>query len=132
VFGPSATGNVAPSRTIGGALTTVSSPVAVATDSAGNLYVANHNSSILVFGPTANGNVAPMRTISGTSTLLESLGGIKVDSVGNIYVITTNSSGKDPMVLKFAATATGNVAPTLSFTSSAWTNPDNNISMAVH
>jgi sugar lactone lactonase YvrE len=132
VFGPSATGNVAPSRTVGGALTKVSSPAAVATDSAGNLYVANHNSSILVFGPTANGNVAPTHTISGSSTLLGSLGGIKVDSVGNIYVISTNSSGKDPMVLKFSATATGNVAPTLSFTSSAWTNPDNNLSLAVH
>lgn len=136
VFGPTATGNVAPIRSIGGAMTmtTVGSLGGITTDSTGNLYVTNNTStgSILVFGPSASGNVAPIRVISGTSTQLGALGGIKLDSVGNIYVVSTSATRTNPTVLKFSATASGNVAPTSSFTSSAWTNPDNALSLAVH
>jgi len=39
---------------------------------------------------------------------------------------------ESPAVLKFSATASGNVAPTSSFTSTAWTTPDFNPSLALH
>ncbi|MGC1782256.1 MAG: hypothetical protein WA708_07050 [Acidobacteriaceae bacterium] len=140
VFSPGATGNVAPARTIGGANTTIDSMGGLTIDSVGNLYVSSSTSnsngiyagSILEFAPTASGNVAPTRVITGSSTQLGKLGGIKVDSTGNIFVVSTDSTGKNPTVLEFSDTATGNAAPTSSFTSSAWTNPDNGISIAVH
>ncbi len=142
VFAPTATGNVAPARTLGGAATTISLVSGMTTDSAGNLYIAGgtvafsgttavYTGSILEFASGATGNAAPMRTITGASTTLGRLGGIKLDAAGNIYVVSVPSTGSTPTVLKFASTATGNVAPTSSFTSPAWTLPDNGYSLAV-
>ena len=142
VFGPTATGNVAPLRSIGGALTTIGGVDGLTTDSAGNLYVttdvvtisggaATYTGSILVFGVGASGNVAPTRVISGAMTTLGRLGGIKLDASGNIYVVSAGATGTNPTVLKFAATASGNIAPVSSFTSAGWTTPDNGLSLAV-
>lgn len=125
VFSPTATGNVAPIRV----LNTTGNGQAI--DSDGNLYVTQHG-SILVFAPGASGNDAPIRTISGALTELGILGGIKLDSDGNIYVVSIDSNGGNPTVLRFAAGADGNVAPVSSFTSTAWTNPDNGLSLAVY
>ena len=146
VFGPTATGNVAPTRTLGGALTTISGVSGLTTDSAGNLYLActtstfagakvTYAGSILVFGPGATGDVAPIRTITGSATLLTKLAGIKVDAVGNIYVVTSIPmvmASSTLSVLKFSATANGNVAPASSFSSSAWTTADNGGSIAIY
>ena len=141
VFGPTATGNVAPLYTIGGPVAgiTVGSADSVATDSSGNTYVtirSANGGAILEFAAGARGNVAPIRTISGPSTLLHALNGIKVDSAGNIYVVSATSpqSGVNisPTILKFSATATGDVPPTSTFTSAAWTNPDNSRSLAIY
>jgi len=139
VFAPTDNGNVAPTRTIGGANTMIETMGGLATDSVGNFYISNTTSnsdgtytgSVLEFAPTATGNVAPIRTISGSSTQLGKLGGIKVDSTGNIFVVSTDSTGENPTILEFSELATGNATPTLSFTSTAWTNPDNNVSIAV-
>ena len=139
VFSTTAVGNVAPIRSIGGALTTmaVGTPHSIATDTAGNLYVANivsGVSSILVFDSTANGNIAPQRNISGSSTLLGCAGGIAVDTEGGyLYVVSTPTCGDtaNPTVLKFSTTGTGNIAPVSSFTSAAWTNADPTLSIAV-
>jgi hypothetical protein len=139
LFSPTATGNVAPSAVLGGAASKIDSANALTTDSAGNLYVANNTfqtngasvGGILVFAPPASGNVAPTRTISGSATTMGTLWGIKVDSTGNIFVVSTDSTAKNPTVLKFSPTASGNVAPVSSFTSSAWTQPDNGVSIAV-
>ena len=140
VFSPGATGNVAPTRTIGGANTTIESMGGLTTDAGNDLYVSSTTGqsdgtvtgSILEFAPLASGNVAPTRVITGSSTQLGKLGGIKVDSTGNIFVVSTDSTGWNPTVLEFSDIATGNAAPTSSFTSSAWTNPDNGISLSVH
>jgi sugar lactone lactonase YvrE len=136
IFSPTATGNVAPIGSLGGSLTGITGFIGgIATDSSGNFYVTNTDinaGSVLVFAPTATGNVAPARTIAGTSTELGALGGIQVDAVGNIYVISTSGHGENPTVLEFAASASGNAAPTLTITSSAWTFPDNYISLAVY
>jgi hypothetical protein len=78
-----ATGNVAPTRTISGAATLLSNPAGVLYDSANDrLYVANWGSSaILVWNnaSTANGNVAPDRVISGADTQLSEPTGLGVD-----------------------------------------------------
>lgn len=139
VFGPTATGNVAPIRSIGGSLTGIGAIGGIATDSAGSLYVTSNTAvgktvtgKILVFAPSANGNVAPVRQISGDATQLGLVFGIAVDSIGNIYVISATTSALVPTVLTFSATASGNVAPVSSFTSTAWTNPDNGASIAVY
>lgn len=145
VFGPTATGNAPPLRTIGGPLTLTSTSIVggVATDSAGNLYVTATSvsgpaanpvfaGSILVFAAGASGNVAPVRVITGAATQLGPVLGIRVDAIGSVYVVTATTAAMTPTVLKFLATATGNVAPTSSFTSSAWTNPNSVASIAVH
>jgi hypothetical protein len=106
----------------------------IAVDSTGNVYVSSTSGSggsIVVFAPTATGDIAPIRTIQGALTQLGALGGIQVDAVGNIFVVSTDIHGENPTVLKFSATASGNVAPTLSITSSAWTYPDDYFSLAV-
>jgi len=137
IFAAGATGNVAPVATIGGALTglTAGNIGGIATDSSGNVYISTSSVNggiIKVFAPTATGNVAPIRTISGSDTQLGTLGGIQLDAVGNIYVVSTTDTGENPTVLRFAASASGNVAPTLSITSSVWTYPDDYFSLAVH
>ncbi|MBW4039042.1 MAG: hypothetical protein HIU91_09245 [Acidobacteria bacterium] len=135
VFAP---GAAVPSRSIGGALTTmeVGSPKGLAIDSAGNLYVSNvvaGVSSILVFGAGATGNTPPLRQISGASTQLGCAGGVALDTEGFLYVVSTASCGStaDPALLKFSTTGDGNIAPVASVTSPAWTNADAPLSVAV-
>jgi sugar lactone lactonase YvrE len=146
IYGPSANGTVAPSRTVDG--TGLVSGVTV--DSAGNIYTAGEASCIASVGPPASytctgiiseyaadatATSAPIRTISGSATQLAFLNGIKVDGAGNIYVVSianTAATPENPAVLKFDSTASGNVAPTSSFTSTAWTTPDFNPSIALH
>jgi hypothetical protein len=139
VFAP-ATSTTVPTRSIAGALTNldIATPTALATDTAGNLYVANvisGVSSILVFEPTASGNTPPMRDITGSNTLLGCVGGIAVDSEGGyLYVVSTPTCGNttSPTILKFSTTGDGNIAPVSSFSSTAWTNADPNLSIAVY
>ena len=139
VFAPQ-TSTSTPTRSIGGALTLmdIATPKALATDTAGNLYVANvvsGVSSILVFEPTATGNTPPMRDITGSNTLLGCAGGIAVDTEGGyVYVASTPTCGStaSPTILKFSTTGDGNIAPISSFTSSAWTNSDPTLSIAVY
>jgi hypothetical protein len=137
VFNATSTG--APIRSIGGALTTmtVGSPQAIATDTAGNLYVANvvsGVSSILIFEPTATGNTPPLRDITGSNTLLGCVGGIALDNLGYLYVVSVPTCGTtaSPTVLKFSTTGDGNIAPVASFTSTQWTNADPTLSIAVY
>jgi sugar lactone lactonase YvrE len=130
IYGPSANGTVAPSRTVDG--TGLVSGVTV--DSAGNIYTAGEASCIASVGPPASytctgiiseyaadatATSAPIRTISGSATQLAFLNGIKVDGAGNIYVVSianTAATPENPAVL----------------TSTAWTTPDFNPSIALH
>jgi sugar lactone lactonase YvrE len=110
VYAPNAIGNVAPLRTISGALTRLEVPYALALDAAGNLYVANGNPSrITVYAPGANGNVAPLRTISGPLTKLSNPVGVALDAAGTLYV--ANNDGNTSSITVYAPGANGNVAP---------------------
>ena len=122
VFAPNANGNVAPTRVLN-----VTASI-IAADAAGDLYAgtydANQDPQISVYAPGASGSATPTRLISGSATGLAGIYGIAVDSIGNIYVsvwATPNTIGTFPTILQFAPSANGNVAPTNSFTPTAWT-----------
>jgi len=71
VFPIGASGNVAPTRRIEGASTTLNQPYGIDVD-ANWIYVANYNAqSVVVFPIDADGDVAPTRTISGIATPLD-------------------------------------------------------------
>jgi len=109
-----ATGNVAPSRTLSGAATTLSGASGVHVDTARNkLYVASYSSDrILVFdnASAATGNIAPSRTIAGVNTTLDTPVGIFVDTVTDrLYV--ANLFGNSVLVFDNASARAGNIAP---------------------
>jgi hypothetical protein len=74
-------GNMAPSASIAGAATTLTTPTQIVVNpssSSGELYVANPfggNVPVFTGYSTANGNVAPARNINGAATTLDSTGG---------------------------------------------------------
>jgi 6-phosphogluconolactonase (cycloisomerase 2 family) len=105
-------GNVtsAPLLTIGGANTGLNSPLAVALDGNGKMYVVNNNASVTVYAAGANGNVAPIATISGRITGLISPLGVAIDANGEIYVANNTGSGAG-FIDVYAAGANGTVPP---------------------
>lgn len=83
VYAQTASGAVAPLKTIGGSLTGLGNAVGVNVDGAGNLYVLNETSaggtttaSVLIFGPAQTGNVQPMRQFTSASWTSPSGSGI--------------------------------------------------------
>ncbi len=120
----SATGNIAPNRTIAGAATTLSDPSALFFDVFNDrLYVANTAANaILIFdnASTANGNVAPSRTLTGVATTLSAPYGVFVDITRNkLYVI--NSGVDSILVFNNAAAVSGNTAPSRTISGAATT-----------
>jgi hypothetical protein len=100
-------GNIVPSVTITGSNTMLGNPVALAADSAGNLYCANDSGNeVLIFAAGSNGNATP-QVLGGSNVPLTATEGIAIDASGQIYV----SDFRAPAVLVFAAGATGNTAP---------------------
>ena len=77
-----------PSAAITAAVTTgLKSPLGIALDSSGNIYVTdNGTASVFVYPAGSNANAAPIATISGINTGLSFPAGIALDSSGNIYV----------------------------------------------
>ncbi|MEO8842259.1 MAG: Ig-like domain-containing protein [Kofleriaceae bacterium] len=104
-FPANATGNVAPVRSIRGALTTLSEPRGLAV--VGNeLFVADQGTgSIDVFAIDATGNVAPLRRINGTLTTLSAPSQIAVNDT-EIFIGDQSTS-----VRVFPKSGNGNVAP---------------------
>ncbi len=113
VYSRTASGNVAPLRTISGTTTGLYRPGGITVDTVNNeIDIVNgsdnyYNNSITVYSRTASGNVAPLRTISGTTTGLNSPNGIAVDTVNN-EIDVANHYGP---VTVYARTASGNVMP---------------------
>jgi hypothetical protein len=93
VFAPGANGNVAPIRTISGALTGLYQAFGLAVDPTGNLYAANRTTgytwAVSVFAPGANGNVAPTQTISGPNT---DIGAVPMASLGTMGLRSSAAS----------------------------------------
>ncbi len=110
VYSRTANGNVAPVRTIAGALTGFNGVTNVAPDTVhSELVMSNCNpGSVLVFPFAANGNVAPSRKISGAATGLTCTGDVAVDTVNDEILVLDEINNT---ISAFARTANGNVAP---------------------
>jgi hypothetical protein len=115
VFARTATGNVAPLRSLIGQATVLSNPTDLAFDAVHNeLVVANNGGSLTVYARTANGNTAPLRSISGVATGFNNGPiGVAVDLVNNEVAVTNPSYGPSflPSLLVYPRSASGNVAP---------------------
>jgi sugar lactone lactonase YvrE len=91
VYSAGSTGNIAPVRTISGALTKLSLS-GIAVDSSGNIYAnslgpqGSQGAGILIFAPGSNGNVAPTISLDGDCANLTTTGPIALDASANIYV----------------------------------------------
>ena len=113
VYADSATGNVAPVRTIPGIDAGRHNTGGVAVDAAGRLYLATvgvggvPGDTIKVFAANASDNATPLYTIAGTNTGLNVPGGIALDAAGRLYVANYGSS----TVTVYAPGASGNAAP---------------------
>lgn len=114
-----ASGNVAPVRTISGALTGLSTAHGIFVDTVNNeIFIANSdNDSITVYSKTASGNVAPLRTIMGASTVLSAPIALAVDTVNNEIIVANANNGSVlyPHISVYARTANGNAAPLRMF-----------------
>ena len=131
VYPPASQDNATPTYTIEGSNTGMTSPAAVAVNSAGDVFVGNvqnptsgGNNAVLEFkagacpaGQTCN--LAPEAILTGNATRLDNVGGIALDSAGNIWV--ANPQGlTSGLVLEFnlgACTGMCNLAPSTTITS---------------
>jgi hypothetical protein len=113
VFSSSANGYATPVKYLQGTSTQLFSPVDLAIDRAGNIYVANVTSKatgqILVFAAGASGNAAPAQLISSAQIIL----GVAVDPNQNIYAMEDSQTGAVPgAIMEFAAGTSGVATPT--------------------
>lgn len=110
VYSRTDSGNVAPSRTIGGSNTGFTNPEGVSLDLTNNeLYVVNAvPDAVEVFDRTASGNVAPKRVLSGPSTGLNGPRFAVPDATHN-ELFVSNQDGNSVTV--YTRTASGNAAP---------------------
>jgi hypothetical protein len=93
VFPLSASGNVAPARTIAGTNTGLALPIGIGVDSKGSIYVANRTGSkVTVYPLGATGNVAPTRTM--TDTAMKSPQALFIDSGDGVFVATCPGCGQ--------------------------------------
>jgi hypothetical protein len=93
VYPPAASGNQAPSQTIGGVLTGLRQPSGVTIDADGHLWVRDlTNNSLLEFAAGASGDVSPLQRITGSNTGLSTPVGLAQNSQGQLLV--SNLSGQ--------------------------------------
>src|SRR3989449_1756672 len=110
VFATGATGDAVPMAVIVGGDTRLESPVAVALDATGHIYLANFGvavPSITVYAPGASGNALPMAVITGDQTGLCDPFAIALDAAGKLYVANHCANS----ITVYAPGANGNVAP---------------------
>ena len=124
VFSSTATGNAAPSSTLGGNNTSIGIPLGVAVDSVGNLYVSSFNepsasSLVLEFAPGASGNAAPTRVLTSVATY--TLSGLAVDALDNLYVFTQAPTTNLLAIDVFTPDESGSTAPIDTITATSWT-----------
>ncbi len=113
VYSRTATGDVAPLRTLNGPTTGLGGPFGVSLDTVNNeLFVANAAlATVTVYDPAAMGNTAPLRTLGGPATGMgNNNDGVVVDALHD-ELIVGNLDLNANSVEAFARTAGGNTAP---------------------
>jgi sugar lactone lactonase YvrE len=119
-FPPGARGNIAPTLTISGSQTLLTSPTGVAVDAAGDVFAADYfGSQVLEFAPGAHGNVAPIARIplpdggNPIGVALSPTGVLLVSSIsgGNVYEFAKGASGGWGLVHTIGGSATGLTHP---------------------
>ena len=113
VYSANASSTSTPIRTLQGSNTSLFSPITLASDSVGNLYVASPGQDIVEFASGADGNATPVRRLTGPfakNTGITAALSMGVDSSGNLYVVNDAGNGVNN-VLIFAPTQFGDVAP---------------------
>jgi hypothetical protein len=111
-YGPGASGDIAPFRTISGPNTGLflNDDISLASD--GTLYVGNVSPSatfpVVVFAPGAHGSATPIRNIGGMGTGLSGPSDVEVGLGGDLFVA---NGGFPESVEVFAAGANGPAAP---------------------
>jgi hypothetical protein len=114
VYPPGSTGSATPARVLTGPLTLLTSPLSMAVDATGQMYITdNDDNAVLIFAPGATGNVAPVRQIANTGGF-----GIAVDTGGNVYVAPFPG---DQGVVVYGPTASGNATPIRTISGTATT-----------
>ncbi|MBI2816807.1 MAG: hypothetical protein HYX72_07690 [Acidobacteria bacterium] len=110
VYSRTASGDIAPLRTIQGSRTGMNLPLGIFLDSvSGQLIVANSgDDSVLFFDRNANGNAAPVRVLKGPATNLKGTSGVFVDTKRNELWVT---NWENHTATVYPRTAQGNVAP---------------------
>ena len=114
VYSRTASGNVAPLRTISGGATGLAQPIGLAVDTLNNEILVANRSSITVYSRTAIGNVAPLRVppISGALTALDHPLGLGVhadaDAVNNEVLAANFDSNA---VTVYSQMASGDAKP---------------------
>jgi len=115
IYPAGSSGDVAPTKEIGGANTGLLHPRSVCLDAIGNVYVLDDKvNSIKVWHAGNTGNVAPDQTISGGSTQINNPLAIRVDPNGLLWITcgATTSPNVAAYLLAFNTSGNGNVAPT--------------------
>jgi hypothetical protein len=121
-FAPNSSGTVMPVTTIQGVDTKLSHPYDVATDSKGEIIVADSNENglhpdVKVFPAGANGDVAPIANIHGPATGLGIPSALVIDSQDRIYVANRNGT-PTPNVVVFSPGSHGDASPIYAITGS--------------
>ena len=119
VYAAGSNGAASPTRVILGGnastTTTFSTPTSIRINSAGTLAVLSQGTyaSVATFPSTASGSATPTTLLTGSSTGLSFARSLDLDNAGKIYISSEPTSTGQVSV--FAANATGNAAPTSTF-----------------
>jgi hypothetical protein len=108
VYRRTASGDVAPKRTISGVDTKLAQPIGLAVETVNDEVLVTNERSITVYSRTAEGNVAPKRTIEGPLTELDHPLGLGLDAVNSKVLVANFHSNA---VTVYRRPADGNEAP---------------------
>jgi Fibronectin type III domain len=91
-YAPGAHGDAAPIATISGPNTGLDGAVALALDSAGDLFVVNQTgNTVTEYPPASNGDTEPITTVFGAAFGLSNPAAVAVNSADDLFVVSGNS-----------------------------------------
>lgn len=113
-FAPTAHGDVAPVRNIGGSNNPLRNCTSVAVGGMARVAAAGNDpsDSVFLWGRGLNGNAKPSQALAGRNTDLDDPRGLGFDESGNLYVVNNGYPSHRPdTVTVYAPDASGNARP---------------------